>query len=55
MIHEKTLKIRNPKTGAYDYEIEITDANKINKLAKLSRIAQEKWSKRDITKRLGLK
>ena len=54
MIHEKTLKIRNPKTGAYDYEIEITNANKINKLAKLSRIAQEKWSKRDITKRISI-
>ena len=32
MIHEKTMKIRNPRTGAYDYEIEITNADKINKI-----------------------
>ena len=31
MIHEKTLKIRNPKTGAYDYEIEITNLDKIKR------------------------
>ena len=52
MIHEKTLKIRNPKTGAYDYEIRITDKHQINQLAELSRIAQEKWSKKSIAERI---
>jgi acyl-CoA reductase-like NAD-dependent aldehyde dehydrogenase len=46
------MKIRNPQTGAYDYEIRITDKHQINQLAELSRIAQEKWSKKSIAERI---
>ena len=46
------MKIRNPQTGVYDYEIRITDKHQINQLAELSRIAQEKWSKKNIAERI---
>ena len=36
------MKIRNPRTGDYDFEIKITDTDRLSEQAKNSRAAQQK-------------
>ena len=46
------MKIRNPRTGDYDFEIKITDTDKLSEQAKNSRAAQQKWSNKTLDERI---
>ncbi len=48
------MKVRNPKTGDYDYEIKIAQSEQINDQVKKSRIAQKEWSKRQLSERISI-
>ena len=46
------MKIRNPRTGDYDFEIKITDSDGLSEQAKNSRAAQQKWSNKTLDERI---
>ena len=46
------MKIRNPRTGDYDFEIKITDTDRLSEQAKNSRAAQQKWSNKTLDERI---
>ena len=41
------MKIRNPKTGDYDFKIEIAQNTQIIDQVEKSRIAQKNWAKKN--------
>ena len=47
------MKIRNPRTGDYDFEIKITDSDGLSEQAKNSRAAQQKWSNKTLDERIS--
>ena len=48
----ETLKVRNPRSGEYDYEIEVVDADRIGPLADALRAAQPAWRDQGIDARI---
>ncbi len=48
----ETLKVRNPRSGDYDYEIEVVDADRIATLADTLRAAQPDWRDRGVAARI---
>ena len=52
MTMAETIKIRNPRSGDYDYEIDVADANRIANLAEALRAAQPGWRDRGVRARI---
>ena len=48
------MKIRNPRTGDCDFEINITDSDRLSKQVNKSRAAQQKWSNKTLDERISV-
>ena len=44
------MKIRNPRTGDCDFEIKITDSDRLSEQVNKSRAAQKKWREKNSEK-----
>ena len=48
------MKIRNPRTGDCDFEIKITDSDRLSEQVNKSRAAQKKWSDKTLDERISV-
>ena len=48
------MKIRNPRTGVYDYTLQENDATSVSLMSKKLRQAQKDWNAKGLTYRIGI-